>query len=127
MKKIFSILLVGFLSFVHVSVLAQDLNGFKSIYVIEPTYEDGRTDIWGIAPIVRDVFQKKGFSIVTPQMMQNPNFQEELFSMLRCEIFHTQDNWTGATVVLKNLSASAVNNATLTVNVLYLLTADRKT
>lgn len=100
MKKIFSILLVGFLSFVHVSVLAQDLNGFKSIYVIEPTYEDGRTDIWGIAPIVRDVFQKKGFSIVTPQMMQNPNFQEELFSMLRCEIFHTQDNWTGATVVL---------------------------
>lgn len=113
MKKLAILLCCLLFVFVQTNISAQDLNGYKYIYVVEPQYENGGSDIWGIALIVRDTFKEKGFTVVTPQMLNRSDFQEELYSMLTCNISHTCDNWTGATVnlVFSNYLGNVVFNS----------------
>lgn len=66
------------LTWISISVNGQELNGFKYVHVPTVTYQDGRTDIWGISSKLRTAFSTKGFVVLNettqaPQeVIENP-------------------------------------------------------
>lgn len=103
MKKFTILFCLCLFALVQTTITAQELNGFKYIYVLDPQYDNNGTkssDIYGIASEVRKVFSEKGFTVVNNQTIQNPDFHDELNALLVCGINHDWNGWTGATVHL---------------------------
>ncbi len=87
-KWIILLVIVLFGSF-QTTAFAQDLNGFKYIYVLEPHYNNGGVDIWGIAAKVKKAFSDKGFILVTDAMLKRDDMRENVYALLICKISHT--------------------------------------
>lgn len=85
-KKVFIVLLISILTFS--SLLGQsieNLNRFNYLTIQPIQYQDGRTDIYGMMPKIKDVFVSKGYGFYPWQSKQVPNdLKKEPCLLLTC-------------------------------------------
>lgn len=68
---------------------AQQLDGFKYVWVQTLEYTDNTIDKWGISAKVRDAFVNKGFVLLTNEVLERIRKTEEIQSVLKIYIDHT--------------------------------------
>lgn len=111
MKKILTLItLVLLIS----NIYGQYLNGYKYVYVQTLTYQNGRTDIWGISSKLRTAFSKKGFVVLTESSQPNQEIKNNPCLVLRCFIGHTNvvTGINKVTITLKNYKNQVVHTNT---------------
>jgi S1-C subfamily serine protease len=76
------------------------LNAYKYVYVPTLQYGEGRFDIWGISSLVRELFSKKGFIVLTEQSSKPEEILNDPCLLLRCTIEHSNKEYGTNTVTL---------------------------
>ena len=92
----------------------QTLDGYKYVYVETLTYENGRTDIWGISNTLRTYFSNKGFIVLTESSEQPEEIEQDPCLLLSCFIDHTNITvgTNEVTISLKNCKRETVHSNT---------------
>ena len=70
---------------------AQELDGYKYVYVEMPEYSIG-VDAWGIGAKIQDAISKKGFVVVSSQQLQSDEIKKNKYALLYCYIKHTNSS-----------------------------------
>lgn len=98
---------IVFLIFIIISSVcfSQDitrLNGFQYLHIIQPTYGSGRqTDIYRIAPKIREIFVDKGFGYISNPEKPIGRATKNPCLILYCHIKHeAPSDWTNAKLTL---------------------------
>lgn len=68
---------------------AQELDGYKYVYVNPLTYEDDVDDMYGLEAQVKASLMKKGFTLITAEEREVPESKEMVYAVLDCKITHT--------------------------------------
>ena len=82
--------LIGLLlAFPSLTMSAQELDGYKYVYVNPLTYENGPDDMYGLEAQVKTSLMKKGFTLITAEEREVPESKEMVYAVLDCKITHT--------------------------------------
>ena len=110
MKTIKSLLVSLFVIAGTINCFAQQLDGFKYVYVETCQYTGGGSDVWGISAQVRQAFADKGFSIISDMNLINSIKPHDSNTVLYCAIDHTNiiDGYNTVSLTLSDLTGNTV-------------------
>lgn len=96
--------LLAIMLVLSVLTFGQALDGYKYVYVPALSYQNGGTDIWGIAGRLRNYFSNKGFIVLNELVSPPKEIVENTCLLLSCEINHTNIvvGTNEVTIVLRN-------------------------
>lgn len=97
-----------------VTTFGQTLDGYKYVYVQTLTYQNGRTDIWGISSKIRTSFANKGLIVLTESSTLPKELEQNPCLVVSCNINHTNvvSGVNEVTITLKNCKNQVVHSNT---------------
>ena len=96
------------------SSFGQTLDGYKYLYIPTLTYNNGETDIWNIAGMLKTWFANKGLIVLTDNSILTDELKKDPCLLLTCEIHHTNivSGTNKVTITLKNCKQEVVHTKT---------------
>ena len=89
MKRLKYLCMLAFCMVLSINAYAQQLDGFKYVWVETLRYSNNRVDVWGISAKVRKAFVEKGFILLNENNTEQVSKSEYIQSVLKVYIDHT--------------------------------------
>lgn len=80
---------LAILILMSLTTFGQTLDGYKYAYIQTVTYQNGRTDVWGISIMIRTYFSDKGFIVLTESSTPPKELEQNPCLLINCFINHT--------------------------------------